>query len=158
MTKLTHLDDQGRPAMVDVSDKSVTAREAVAEAFLSMSAEGFAHIGAENPKGDVLTIATLAGITGGKQTANLIPLCHPLPLTKLAVEIEPDPDLPGVRIQARAKTDGKTGVEMEALTAVTTAALTVYDMLKAVDRAMEIGPVRLIEKSGGKSGLWQRTP
>ncbi len=158
MSKLTHLDDQGRPAMVDVSDKSVTAREAVAEAFLSMSAEGFAHIGAENPKGDVLTIATLAGITGGKQTANLIPLCHPLPLTKLAVEIEPDPDLPGVRIQARAKTDGKTGVEMEALTAVTTAALTVYDMLKAVDRAMEIGPVRLIEKSGGKSGLWQRTP
>ena len=158
MSKLTHLDGQGRPAMVDVSDKSVTAREAVAEAFLSMSAEGFAHIGAENPKGDVLTIATLAGITGGKQTANLIPLCHPLPLTKLAVEIEPDPDLPGVRIQARAKTDGKTGVEMEALTAVTTAALTVYDMLKAVDRAMEIGPVRLIEKSGGKSGLWQRTP
>ena len=158
MSKLTHLDDQGRPAMVDVSDKSVTAREAVAEAFLSMSAEGFAQIGAENPKGDVLTIATLAGITGGKQTANLIPLCHPLPLTKLAVEIEPDPDLPGVRIQARAKTDGKTGVEMEALTAVTTAALTVYDMLKAVDRAMEIGPVRLIEKSGGKSGLWQRTP
>jgi len=156
MSKLTHLDDQGRPSMVDVGEKAVTHRVAVAEGYVIMTDVGYAHLDDQNAKGDVLAIATLAGITGGKQTANLIPLCHPLPLTKLNVTIDRVADLPGVRIQAEAKTDGKTGVEMEALTAVSVAGLTIYDMLKAVDRGMEIGSIRLVSKSGGASGDWHR--
>jgi cyclic pyranopterin phosphate synthase len=151
----THLDESGRPRMVDVGDKEATRRVAVAEGRIRMSAETLAAIVAgETPKGNVLLVAQLAGITGAKRTADLIPLCHPLPLTSVEVEISPDDPLPGIRVSATAKVDGKTGVEMEALTAVTVALLTIYDMCKARDRGMEISGIRLLRKEGGRSGTW----
>ncbi|MEM6747207.1 MAG: cyclic pyranopterin monophosphate synthase MoaC [Pseudomonadota bacterium] len=156
MTKLTHFGDDGRPHMVDVGDKDVTARKAVASGRVTMAPETLTLMQEGAAKGDVIGVATLAGIMGAKRTADLIPLCHPLPLSKVDVVIEPDATLPGVRITATAKTEGKTGVEMEALTAVTTAALTVYDMLKAADRSMVLGAIQLDAKEGGKSGTWQR--
>ena len=153
---LSHFDEAGKAHMVDVSDKEVTARVAIAEGWVKMLPETLAHVTAGTAKkGDVLGIARLAGIMGAKKTAELIPLCHPLPITKVAVELEPDPDLPGVRIAATVKTTGQTGVEMEALTAVSTAALTVYDMLKAVEKSMEIGGIRVVLKDGGKSGRYE---
>ncbi|MEQ8900360.1 MAG: cyclic pyranopterin monophosphate synthase MoaC [Roseovarius sp.] len=156
MSDLTHFDGQGHAHMVDVSDKDVTARVAVAEGHIKMARETYDIIAeGRAKKGDVLSVARLAGIMGAKKTPDLIPLCHPLPVTKVAVELTLDPDLPGVRIEGTVKTTGQTGVEMEALTAVSVAALTVYDMAKAVDRAMEIGAIRVILKDGGKSGRYQ---
>ena len=153
---LTHFDGKGDAHMVDVSDKDVTARVAVAAGWVRMAPETLALIvEGRAKKGDVLGVARLAGIMGAKKTADLIPLCHPLPVTKVAVELDPDPALPGVRIEATVKTTGQTGVEMEALTAVSTAALTVYDMAKAVDRAMEIGGIHVTLKDGGKSGRYE---
>jgi cyclic pyranopterin phosphate synthase len=156
MSDLTHFDGQGHAHMVDVSDKDVTARVAVAQGHIKMAPETYDIIAeGRAKKGDVLSVARLAGIMGAKKTPDLIPLCHPLPVTKVAVELTLDPDLPGVRIEGTVKTTGQTGVEMEALTAVSVAALTVYDMAKAVDRAMEIGGIRVILKDGGKSGRYQ---
>ena len=153
---LTHFDQKGAAQMVDVSEKDVTSRIAVAEGHVKLAAETYAIISeGRAKKGDVLSVARLAGIMGAKQTANLIPLCHPLPISKVAVELTLDPDLPGLRIEGTVKTTGQTGVEMEALTAVSTAALTVYDMAKAVDKAMEIGGIRVILKDGGKSGRYE---
>ncbi|MFD0978666.1 MULTISPECIES: cyclic pyranopterin monophosphate synthase MoaC [Tropicimonas] len=153
---LTHFDSQGRAHMVDVSDKEITSRVAVAEGWVRMLPETLTLVQQGSAKkGDVLGVARLAGIMGAKKTADLIPLCHPLPISKVAVELEADPALPGVRIAATVKTTGQTGVEMEALTAVSTAALTVYDMLKAVDRGMEMGGIRVILKDGGKSGRFE---
>ncbi|WP_050602342.1 cyclic pyranopterin monophosphate synthase MoaC [Ruegeria sp. 6PALISEP08] len=153
---LTHFDAQGQAHMVDVSDKDVTDRVAVAAGHIRMAAETFEIISeGRAKKGDVLGIARLAGIMGAKKTPDLIPLCHPLPVTKVAVELTLDPDLPGVQIEATVKTSGQTGVEMEALTAVSTAALTVYDMTKAVDKTMEIGGIRVLLKDGGKSGRYE---
>ncbi len=155
---LTHFDAQGQAHMVDVSEKEVTDRVAVAAGHIKMARETFDLISeGRAKKGDVLGIARLAGIIGAKKTPDLIPLCHPLPVTKVAVELTLDPDLPGVQIEATVKTSGQTGVEMEALTAVSTAALTVYDMTKAVDKAMEIGGIRLLLKDGGKSGRYEAT-
>ncbi|SEM83897.1 cyclic pyranopterin monophosphate synthase subunit MoaC [Roseovarius tolerans] len=156
MSDLTHFDGQGHAHMVDVSDKDVTPRVAVAEGHIKMARETYDIIvEGRAKKGDVLSVARLAGIMGAKKTPDLIPLCHPLPVTKVAVELTLDPDLPGVRIEGTVKTTGQTGVEMEALTAVSVAALTVYDMAKAVDKAMEIGGIRVILKDGGKSGRYQ---
>jgi cyclic pyranopterin phosphate synthase len=153
---LTHFDGKGDAHMVDVSDKAVTSRIATAEGHITMAQETFDIISeGRAKKGDVLSVARLAGIMGAKKTPDLIPLCHPLPVTKVAVELTLDPDLPGVRVEATVKTTGQTGVEMEALTAVSTAALTVYDMAKAVDKAMEIGGIRVILKDGGKSGRYE---
>src|SRR6476619_1755388 len=155
--RLTHVDRTGRPRMVDVSDKLVTARRAVAEAFVSMSDETLSLvIDGGGPKGDVLGVAELAGVMGGKRTSELIPLCHPLPLTDLKVTITPDRPTSSLRIRAEAATTAQTGVEMEAMTAVSVAALTVYDMVKGVERGVTISGVRLLSKSGGKSGEWQR--
>jgi len=153
---LTHFDTKGDAHMVDVSEKAVTSRVATAEGWVKMAPATFdiIHEG-HAKKGDVLGVARLAGIMGAKKCADLIPLCHPLPITKVAVELTPDADLPGVRIEATVKTTGQTGVEMEALTAVNVAALTVYDMSKAVDKAMEIGGIRVILKDGGKSGRYE---
>lgn len=154
-SRLTHLREDGSAAMVDVSAKSETARRAVAEGVLTCSAEAFElAVGGANPKGDVLQVARLAGIMAGKRTGELIPLCHMLPGTSVAVDLKPDADLPGFRVRAAATVAGQTGVEMEALTAASVALLTVYDMLKSADRGMTIGGVRLIEKSGGRSGAW----
>ena len=153
---LSHFDAQGQAHMVDVSDKAVTSRVAVAAGWIRMARETFDIIGeGRAKKGDVLGIARLAGIMGAKKTADLIPLCHPLPITIVAVELTLYPDLPGVQITATVKTTGQTGVEMEALTAVSTAALTVYDMAKAVDKAMEIGGIHVTLKDGGKSGRYE---
>lgn len=153
---LTHFDSDGQAHMVDVSDKRVTDRIAVAGGYVKMARETFDIISeGRAKKGDVLGVARLAGIMGAKQTADLIPLCHPLPITKVSVDLTLDPELPGVRIEATVKTTGQTGVEMEALTAVSTAALTVYDMAKAVDKAMEIGGIRVTLKDGGKSGRYE---
>lgn len=153
---LSHFDEAGQAHMVDVSEKPATSRVAEAEGWVKMLPETLAHVEAGTAKkGDVLGIARLAGIMGAKKTSELIPLCHPLPITKVAVELEPDRALPGVRISATVKTTGQTGVEMEALTAVSTAALTVYDMLKAVEKSMEIGGVRVTLKDGGKSGRYE---
>jgi cyclic pyranopterin phosphate synthase len=143
--------------MVDVGAKAVTERTAVAEGTIRMSAEALAQIeGNAAPKGDVLTTAELAGVMAAKRTAELIPLCHPLPLDQVVVEASPDPGLPGVRVRASVRATARTGVEMEALTAVAVALLTIYDMVKAADRGMEIGEIRLLEKAGGKSGDWHR--
>jgi len=151
--KLTHFDDAGQAHMVDVSQKDVTDRTAVAEGLVIMQSETLALVREGTAKkGDVLGVARLAGIMGAKKTAELIPLCHPLPVTKVALELELDESLPGVRLTATVKTSGQTGVEMEALTAVSTAALTVYDMLKAAEKGMRIEGIRLLAKSGGKSG------
>ena len=150
---LSHFDDAGASRMVDVGGKAETHRTATASAVVRMLPATLALVRSkELAKGDVLEVARLAGIMAAKRTADLIPLCHPLMLTKVTVEIEEDTDLPGLRVTATAKLTGKTGVEMEALTAVSVACLTIYDMAKAADKAMEIGGVRLLEKSGGKSG------
>jgi len=155
MASLTHLDDQGAARMVDVSDKAVTAREAVAEGRVVMAPETLALIlSGQAKKGDALGVARIAGIMAAKRTHELIPLCHPLMLSKVELTLEPAADLPGIVVSARVKTSGQTGVEMEALTAVSVACLTIYDMAKAVDRGMRIEAVRLIEKSGGRSGHW----
>ncbi|PTW51743.1 cyclic pyranopterin monophosphate synthase MoaC [Rhodovulum kholense] len=156
MPELTHFDAEGRAHMVDVSDKSETARLAVATGWVRMAPETLALIRAGSAKkGDVIGVARLAGIMGAKKTSDLIPLCHPLPITRVAVDLTPDESLPGLRIEATVKTAGRTGVEMEALTAVSTAALTVYDMLKAAEKGMEIGGIRLKLKEGGKSGRYE---
>lgn len=156
MTGLSHFDDRGQAHMVDVSGKAVTDRLAVAEGAVRMTAETLTLITeGRAKKGDVLSVARLAGIMAAKRTADLIPLCHPLPITKVALELTPDPDLPGVRIMATVKTSGQTGVEMEALTAVSVAALTVYDMVKAVEKSMVIDGIRLVIKDGGKSGRYE---
>jgi cyclic pyranopterin phosphate synthase len=150
---LTHFDAEGHAHMVDVSDKAVTARIATAENHIKMQQETFDIITqGRAKKGDVLGVARLAGIMAAKKTADLIPLCHPLPITSVSVDLVPDPDLPGIRITATVKTTGQTGVEMEALTAASVAALTVYDMSKAVDKTMEINGLRVTLKDGGKSG------
>ncbi|WP_170455394.1 cyclic pyranopterin monophosphate synthase MoaC [Ruegeria arenilitoris] len=153
---LTHFDSDGQAHMVDVSDKDTTNRVAVATGYVKMAQQTFEIISeGRAKKGDVLGVARLAGIMGAKKTPDLIPLCHPLPVTKVSVDLTLDPDLPGVQIEATVKTTGQTGVEMEALTAVSTAALTVYDMAKAVDKAMEIGGIRVLLKDGGKSGRYE---
>jgi cyclic pyranopterin monophosphate synthase len=153
MTKLTHLDDQGRANMVDVGQKDDTERVAIACGEILMKPETLALIrDGLLKKGDVLTVAKIAGIQAAKRTSELIPLCHPIALTKAEVELSLDEALPGVSIRAVAKTVGKTGVEMEALTAVSVAALTVYDMAKAAEKTMKIQNIRLVEKHGGKSG------
>lgn len=150
---LTHFDGDGHAHMVDVSDKDVTARIATAENYIKMLPETYDIITqGRAKKGDVLGVARLAGIMAAKRTADLIPLCHPLPITSVAVDLVPDADLPGIRIIATVKTTGQTGVEMEALTAASIAALTVYDMSKAVDKTMEISSLRVTLKDGGKSG------
>lgn len=150
---LTHIGASGEAHMVDVGDKMETIRVAVAEGFVKMKPETLTLIREGNAKkGDVIGTARLAGIMAAKQTSNLIPLCHPLMLTKVAVDILEDDALPGLRVQATVKLSGKTGVEMEALTAVSIACLTIYDMAKAADKGMEIGSIRLLEKTGGKSG------
>ncbi len=154
--KLTHLDAEGRARMVDVSDKPATAREARATGFVRMSAQTLAlALSGQAKKGDVLAVAELAGVMAAKRTADLIPLCHPLALSKVAVSIEPAED--GLQVTAQVKTTGPTGVEMEALTAVSVACLTLYDMLKAAERGMVIEGVRVLEKSGGASGDWRAT-
>lgn len=158
MSALTHQDRDGRVRMVDVGDKAVTRRRAVAEAQITMSADAFKAVReGQGPKGDVLKTAEIAGIMAAKKTSDLIPLCHPLPLTKLKVTIEALPSGSGFHIAAEAQTDGKTGVEMEALTAASAAALTVYDMAKALDKSMEISGLRLVSKSGGQSGDYHRS-
>ena len=152
-TNLSHLDESGRPRMVDVSAKPDTERTAIAKGEVRMKKETLDLIRAgQIKKGDVLTVAQIAGITGSKRTSDLIPLCHPLPLTKVDVDLTLDDSLPGVLITATAKTVGKTGVEMEALTGVSIAALTVYDMAKAAEKTMRIQNIRLVEKHGGQSG------
>lgn len=153
MSKLTHMDETGRARMVDVSDKPATAREAVAQGFVRMSAATLAlALSGEGKKGDVRAVAEIAGVMAAKQTASLIPMCHPLALSKAEVRVEAADG--GLAVTARVKTTGPTGVEMEALTAVSVACLTLYDMLKAVEKAMVIEAVRLVSKSGGKSGDW----
>ena len=153
---LTHFDDQGHAHMVDVGAKPVTDRIATAEGRIVMTAQTLALITeGRAKKGDVLGVARLAGIMAAKKTSDLIPLCHPLPITKVAVDLVPDAALPGVRVTATVKTSGVTGVEMEALTAVSVACLTVYDMLKAVEKGMQIEGIRLLLKDGGKSGLYE---
>jgi cyclic pyranopterin phosphate synthase len=153
---LTHFDAEGHAHMVDVSAKEVTDRIAVAEARVVMRPETLALVTeGRAKKGDVLGVARLAGIMAAKKTADLIPLCHPLPITRVAVELEPDGTLPGVRIEATVKTTGQTGVEMEALTAASVAALTVYDMLKAAEKSMRIEGLRVVLKDGGKSGRYE---
>jgi cyclic pyranopterin phosphate synthase len=154
--KLTHLAKAGEARMVDVSGKAVTARVAVAEGRVVMTAKTLDLVLAGNAKkGDVLGAARIAGIMAGKRTHELIPLCHPLPVSKIAVEIAPDRKLPGLIVRASAHVTGQTGVEMEALTAAAVACLTIYDMVKAVERGMRIEGIRLIEKSGGKSGRYR---
>src|SRR6478735_1248979 len=157
--RLSHMDRAGRPRMVDVSDKPMTARRAVAEAAVSVSPETMSLVvDGGGPKGDVLGVAELAGVMGGKRTSDLIPLCHPLALTDLVVAVTPDRAAGVLRVRAEAATTGPTGVEMVALTAASVAALTIYDMVKSVERGVEIRSVRLISKTGGKSGEWHRPP
>ena len=155
--RLTHVDRSGRPRMVDISAKDVTERRAVAEALVAVSPETMSLvIDGGGSKGDVLGVAELAGVMGGKRTSDLIPLCHPLPLTDLQVAITPDRGAGVLRIRAEAATTGRTGVEMEAMTAASVAALTVYDMVKGVERGVEIRGIYLVSKTGGKSGTWAR--
>src|SRR5574340_993244 len=155
--RLTHVDRGGRPRMVDVTGKVPTARRAVAEGEIAVSQETLSLvIDGGGPKGDVLTVAEIAGVMGGKRTSELIPLCHPIGLTDLVVRVTPDRAAGLLRITAEASTTAPTGVEMEALTAVSVAALTVYDMGKGVERGVEIRSIRLVSKTGGKSGDWQR--
>ncbi len=155
---LTHFDETGAAHMVDVSDKAVTSRVAVARGHIKMAPQTFDIISqGRAKKGDVLGVARLAGIMGAKKTPDLIPLCHPLPITRVALDLTLDPDLPGVQIEATVKTTGQTGIEMEALTAVSVAALTVYDMTKAVDKSMVIGDIHVTLKDGGKSGRYEVT-
>jgi len=154
---LTHFNDAGQAHMVDVGTKPETHRQAIAEGTIDMAPATFALLtGGDAKKGDVLGIARLAGIMAAKKTGDLIPLCHPIPLTHVAVDFEPDAVRARVRCVATTETVGRTGVEMEAMTAVSVALLTIYDMLKAVDRGMTLSAVRLLEKQGGKSGHWRR--
>ena len=156
MAKLTHLDEQGRARMVDVGGKDATHRTATARAEVLLTPEILSVVlDGEVPKGDALAIARIAGITGGKKTSELIPLTHPIGIDSLKVEVVPDKDLPGIRIEATATTTGKTGVEMEAMTAVSIAALTVYDMLKSLEKGIRVTDIRLVYKDGGKSGEWK---
>ena len=156
MSKLTHLDEKGEAAMVDVSEKAMTERIAIAEGHIVMLPETLRLIREGNAKkGDVLGAARIAGIMAAKKTHELIPLCHPLLISKIAIDLEPDEALPGIRVRATVKLSGQTGVEMEALTAVSVACLTIYDMVKAADRGMKIEAIRLVEKSGGKSGTYR---
>ena len=156
MSTLTHISASGEARMVDVTGKDETARVALAEGLVVMAAQTLEVIlSGDARKGDVLGAARIAGVMAAKRTHELIPLCHPLLLTRISVDIEPDEALPGLRLRAEAKTRGPTGVEMEALTAVAIACLTIYDMAKAVDRGMRIEGIRLLEKSGGKSGDWR---
>ena len=158
MSGLSHLDESGRARMVDVSDKQATARTATAAGSLTCKPETLEQVRAGTaPKGSVIHTAELAGVMAAKRTAELIPLCHPLPLTKVDVRIDMEDALPGFRVAAEVRTNAVTGVEMEALTAVTVACLTLFDMLKAVDRTMVIGAIEVTGKTGGKSGDWQRT-
>lgn len=158
MTGLTHLDGEGRARMVDVGDKPVTTRQAEARGELRCLPETLAAVRAgTTPKGSVIATAELAGVMAAKRTADLIPLCHPLALTKVTVEIAIDDALPGFTLRAEVRTSGQTGVEMEALTAVSVGALTLFDMLKAVDRTMTIGAIKVTAKSGGRSGDWTAT-
>jgi len=153
LARLTHLDEQGRARMVDVSHKDVTRRTATARADVLLRPDTLAAVlDGSTPKGDVIAIARIAGITGGKKTPDLIPLTHPIGIDSLRVEVVPDEALPGIRIEATATTTGRTGVEMEAMTAVSVAALTVYDMLKSVEKGIRISDIRLVHKAGGKSG------
>lgn len=157
MAELSHLDKEGRPRMVDVGAKEPTRRKAVASGCVRMEENTLRNIlEGQIPKGNVLVVAQLAGIQAAKRTWELIPLCHPLALTSIQVSLEPDKSLPGIRIQARVEAMDRTGVEMEALTAVSTAALTVYDMCKAIDKNMVLSDIRLEFKSGGKSGTYRR--
>lgn len=156
MAELTHFDSKGDAHMVDVSDKPVTARVATAEGYIKLAPQTLEMITNKTAKkGDVLGVARLAGIMGAKKTSDLIPLCHPLAITKVAVDLESDDTLPGIRITATVKTSGQTGIEMEALTAVSVACLTVYDMVKAVEKSMVISDIRLVLKDGGKSGRYE---
>lgn len=155
--RLTHVDRSGRPRMVDVTDKAVTARRAVAEALVAVSPETMSLvIDGGGPKGDVLGVAELAGVMAGKRTSDLIPLCHPIALTDLVVAVTPDRAAGVLRVRAEAATTAPTGVEMEALTAASVAALTIYDMVKGVERGVEVRSIRLLSKSGGRSGEWHR--
>jgi cyclic pyranopterin phosphate synthase len=156
MSELTHFDEHGRARMVDVSAKPVTAREAMARGRVRMSPSTLDVVRSGATKGDVIGIAELAGIMAAKRTGELIPLCHPLGLDAIEVKIAIDQGLPGLTVTATARTRGATGVEMEAMTAVSVASLTIYDMLKAIDRAMTIEAIELVAKSGGKSGSWRR--
>jgi len=153
MSRLSHFDEAGSPRMVDVSDKAATKRTAKAHAFVAVRPEVLEQL-PRNPKGNPLEIARIAGVMGAKKTSELIPLCHPLPLSHADVDVTVEPD--GIRIVATASTTAETGVEMEALTAATVAALTIYDMLKALDKSIEIRDVHLLEKTGGKSGDYRR--
>ncbi len=154
--ELTHLDAAGRAAMVDVADKETTDRRAVARGSLRCSPGAYALlVSGQNPKGDVEQVSRIAGIMAGKRAGELIPLCHLLPAASVGVEIAPDPGLPGLRVTATARISGRTGVEMEALTAVSVALLAAYDMLKAADRGMTIEKIELVEKAGGRSGDWR---
>ena len=156
MSDLTHFDAEGRAVMVDVSDKAETNRVAIARGSVIMAAETLDRIRQGTvAKGDVLSVARLAGIMGAKRTPDLIPLCHPLALSSVKIELALAPERNAVEIEATCRLRGRTGVEMEALTAVSVAALTIYDMVKAVDRSMVIGEIRLVHKSGGKSGTWE---
>ena len=157
MSKLTHLDEHGKAKMVDVSGKDTTTRTAMAEAIVRMKPDTLALVlEGTAPKGDVLAAARIAGIMAAKKTSELIPLCHPLPISGVTIACEPDEEGSLIRILASVKVSGQTGVEMEAMTAASVAALTLYDMCKAVEKGISIGPVRLLEKSGGKSGHWVR--
>ena len=157
MSSFSHLDESGKARMVDVSEKPSTAREARAEGEIVLSLETLKAIETNVvAKGDVLSVAQLAGVMAAKRTGELIPLCHPIPLTDVRVVLRPDPNIPGVRCEATVRTIAPTGVEMEAMTAVSVALLTVYDMAKAAERGMEIRGIRLLEKSGGRSGTWRR--
>ena len=156
MAKLTHLNDKGEARMVDVSEKEITSRTARATGFVAMSPETLALVErGEAKKGDVLATARIAGIMAAKRTHELVPLCHPLLLSKVAVDLAPSADRVGIAVTAEVRVTGQTGVEMEALTAVFVACLTIYDMLKAADKGMIIGPIRLLEKAGGRSGTWR---
>ena len=156
MTKLTHLNERGEARMVDVSDKATTSRTAIAEGFVTMTAATLALVeGGTAKKGDVLATARIAGIMAAKKTHELIPLCHPLAITKATLDFEVSHSPPGIHITAEVRVTGQTGVEMEALTAVSVACLTIYDMLKAADKAMVISNVRLLEKTGGRSGVYR---
>ncbi|MFV0383009.1 cyclic pyranopterin monophosphate synthase MoaC [Paracoccus sp. (in: a-proteobacteria)] len=155
---LTHFDSAGQAHMVDVSGKPETMREARAEGCVIMSPATLALAQGGAAKGDVLAVARLAGIMGAKRTGDLIPLCHPLPIAKVSLDLAPEPDLPGIRVTATVRTTGRTGVEMEALTAVSIACLTIYDMLKAAEKSMHIEGIRLLHKTGGKSGTYEANP
>jgi cyclic pyranopterin monophosphate synthase len=159
MTELSHLNDRGEAHMVDVSDKATTSRTAIAEGFVSMEAATLAIIETGSAKkGDVLATARIAGIMAAKKTSELIPLCHPLAITKVVVDFTPSHDPVGIHVQAEVRVSGQTGVEMEALTAVSVACLTIYDMLKAADKGMSFSGIRLMEKTGGRSGTYRAEP